>query len=290
MLSQYVSLLRIPHYIKNLYLFLPVFFGGQLLNTADLISTSIAFISFCLASSAVYILNDIKDVEFDRLHPVKKLRPVAAGTVSITACYTILALLLIASFAVAYTISLVVLGIVAGYFVLNVFYCLGLKNIAIVDITIISIGFLLRVLAGGAASHIIVSKWLIIMVFLLSMFQALSKRMDDLILMANNRYQVTRKSISGYSIEFLQIAVSMLSGVLLVCYLMYIVQPEITQRMGEFAYGTTFFVLLGLLRYLQLTFVRNAASSPVKILTNDKFIQACVVCWIIAFGVLLYVN
>jgi len=269
---------------------LPVFFGGQLLNTADLISTSIAFISFCLASSAVYILNDIKDVEFDRLHPVKKLRPVAAGTVSITACYTILALLLIASFAVAYTISLVVLGIVAGYFVLNVFYCLGLKNIAIVDITIISIGFLLRVLAGGAASHIIVSKWLIIMVFLLSMFQALSKRMDDLILMANNRDQVTRKSISGYSIEFLQIAVSMLSGVLLVCYLMYIVQPEITQRMGEFAYGTTFFVLLGLLRYLQLTFVRNAASSPVKILTNDKFIQACVVCWIIAFGVLLYVN
>ncbi|MDB5286059.1 MAG: hypothetical protein JWR05_1008 [Mucilaginibacter sp.] len=290
MLSKYLSLLRPSHYLKNVYLFLPIFFSGQLFNIHDLQSAVIAFISFCFVASSIYILNDIRDIPFDKLHPVKRLRHIPAGLVSLSVCYVICTLLFIASVVIAFILSVKFLLIILTYFILNVCYSWGLKNIAIVDVAIVSIGFVLRVVAGGIASHIFVSRWLVIMVFLLSMFQALTKRMDDLYLIDGNSNQPTRKSLSGYNIDFLQITVSMLSGVLLVCYIMYIVQPEIINRLGEYSYGTTFFVLLGLLRYLQLTFVRRASSSPVKILINDRFIQLSIISWVLAFAILIYIK
>ncbi|AMR32954.1 hypothetical protein A0256_16780 [Mucilaginibacter sp. PAMC 26640] len=288
MSSGYFSILRIPHYLKNVYVFLPIFFSGQILNTKQLAVTTITFFSFCLAASAIYILNDIQDVAYDKLHPVKKLRAIPAGLVSIRFCYFLLAMLSVASLAIALLVSVKLAAIILLYCALNVCYCLGLKNIAIVDVAVISIGFVLRVVAGGVATGIVISHWLIIMVFLLSMFQALTKRMDDIYLIELDANSQSRKSLAGYNLDFLQIAVSMLSGVLLVCYIMYIVQPDIIARLGANSYGSTFFVLLGLLRYLQLTFVRKATGSPVKVLLNDKFIQFCIFCWVSVFAILIY--
>lgn len=290
MIQKYLPLLRIPHYLKNFYIFLPLFFSGELFEQNKVLETIPVFISFCLTASAIYIFNDLMDISYDQQHPVKKNRPIPSGKISKVEAYTLATLLFIIAASIAISISLKVFIVIAGYFVLNLLYSVRLKNIALVDVTIISIGFNLRVIAGGIASGIVISKWLMVMVFLLSMFQALSKRMDDLYLIIKDPSNQVRKSIHGYSIEFLQIVLSMLTGVLLVCYIMYIISPEIIFRLGENSYFTTLFVLLGLLRYLQLTFVKKESGSPVKILTKDRFIQLSIIFWLLSFAVLIYIK
>ncbi len=288
MVKKYFPLLRVPHYLKNFYIFLPLFFSGELLNQDKFTKSLLVFFSFCAVASAIYIFNDLMDVSFDQQHPTKKNRPISSGKISKVEAYTLSFILVVIAALIASYISINVLAVILGYFVLNILYSIKLKNFALIDVTIISIGFNLRVIAGGLASHITVSKWLMIMVFLLSMFQALSKRMDDIYLMAKDANSQMRKSIHGYNIEFLQIVLSMLTGVMLVCYIMYIISPEIILRLGEYSYFTTLFVLLGLLRYLQFTFIKKASGSPVKILTNDHFIQLCILCWLSSFAILIY--
>jgi decaprenyl-phosphate phosphoribosyltransferase len=290
MIKNYLSLLRISHYTKNLYILLPLFFSGNLLNLDKLLIAIPVFISFSLMASAIYIFNDIMDIAFDQLHPIKRNRPVVSGKIPLFNAYAVSGLLVVISSLIAYTVSIPVLLVVLAYFFLNLLYSVKLKNIALIDVTIISIGFNLRVIAGGLATTIVISKWLTIMVFLLSLFQALSKRMDDLYLMVKDPDKQVRQSIYGYSIEFLQIVLSTLTGVILVCYIMYIISPEIVFRLGEHSYLTTLFVLLGLLRYLQLTFVKKASGSPVKILTHDRFIQLCILFWLFSFAFLIYIK
>ena len=290
MIKKYLPLLRVSHYLKNLYIFLPLFFSGEILNQDKFIKSIPVFISFCLVASAIYIFNDLMDISYDQQHPIKKNRPIPSGKISKVEAYILAIILFVIAAAIAFTVSVEVLYVISCYFFLNVLYSLKLKNYALIDVTIVSIGFNLRVIAGGMASGIVISKWLMIMVFLLSMFQALSKRMDDLYLMAKDANSQLRRSIHGYSIEFLQIVLSMLTGVLLVCYIMYIISPEIILRLGEYSYFTTLFVLLGLLRYLQFTFVKKASGSPVKILTNDRFIQLCIACWLLTFAILIYIK
>lgn len=290
MIKKYLPLLRVSHYLKNLYIFLPLFFSGEILNQDKFIKSIPVFISFCLVASAIYIFNDLMDISYDQQHPIKKNRPIPSGKISKVEAYTLAIILFVIAAAIAFTVSVEVLYVILCYFFLNVLYSLKLKNYALIDVTIVSIGFNLRVIAGGMASGIVISKWLMIMVFLLSMFQALSKRMDDLYLMAKDANSQLRRSIHGYSIDFLQIVLSMLTGVLLVCYIMYIISPEIILRLGEYSYFTTLFVLLGLLRYLQFTFVKKASGSPVKILTNDRFIQLCIACWLLTFAILIYIK
>ncbi|MGI4805974.1 MAG: UbiA prenyltransferase family protein [Janthinobacterium lividum] len=288
MLKKYLPLLRVSHYLKNCYIFLPLFFSGEFLNRAKFLQSVFVFIPFCLVASSIYIFNDLMDIEFDQQHPIKKNRPIASGKITKIEAYVLTFILFLLAAVLSYQISLPVFGIILGYFILNILYSIKLKNFALIDVTVISIGFNLRVLAGGVACGIMVSKWLMIMVFLLSMFQALSKRMDDIYLMAKDVNKQVRRSIHGYSLEFLQIVLSMLTGVMLVCYIMYIISPEIVIRLGEYSYFTTLFVLLGLLRYLQLTFIKKTSGSPVKILTKDRFIQLSILCWILTFAILIY--
>lgn len=290
MIKDYLSLLRISHYTKNLYVLLPLFFSGEILKHEKLLKCIPVFISFSLVASAIYIFNDIMDIKYDQMHPVKKNRPIASGLVPQFNAYILSGLLFITACLIANFVSVQLLLVILTYFFLNILYSVKLKNFALIDVTIISIGFNLRVLAGGLASDIVLSKWLIIMVFLLSLFQALSKRMDDLYLMVKDPNNQVRRSIHGYNIEFLQIVLSMLTGVLLVCYIMYIISPEIIVRLGEYSFATTIFVLLGLLRYLQLTFVKKISGSPVKILTNDRFIQLSILFWLFSFAFLIYIK
>ncbi|MGI4020465.1 MAG: UbiA prenyltransferase family protein [Janthinobacterium lividum] len=290
MIKKYLPLLRVPHYLKNFYIFLPLFFSGEILNPEKSLEALQVFVSFCLIASSIYIFNDLMDIDYDRQHPIKKNRPIPSGKILKTEAYSLTIILAALAILIASTISFKVLIVIVSYFILNLFYSVKLKNFALIDVTIISIGFNLRVIAGGLATDITISKWLIIMVFLLSMFQALSKRMDDLYLMLKDSNSQIRRSIHGYSIEFLQIVLSMLTGVLLVCYIMYIISPEIVLKLGEYSYFTTLFVLLGLLRYLQFTFVKKASGSPVKILTNDRFIQLCIICWLLTFTFLIYTK
>ena len=181
------------------------------------------------------------------------------------------------------------LGIVISiYFVMNLLYSFGLKKIALIDIFIISAGFVLRVTAGGAVTGIEISHWLYIMTFLVALFIAFAKRRDDVLLEMQTGEQM-RKSISGYNLEFISSALSILCGILVVSYLLYITSPEITQRFqNKHAYISTLFVVMGILRYLQITLVEGKSGSPTKVLIKDLFLQVTVVLWMLFFAILIY--
>src|SRR5688572_8486581 len=179
---RFIFLLRIHHWVKNGFIFIPAFFAGNLFEENHLVLLVQGFFCFCLLSSAVYIFNDYRDIETDRLHPIKKNRPLPSGKVSLPVAFTFLATFTIASLIWSYFISPDFFYLVLLFAIINLLYSFGLKNITLLDIFLISSGFLLRTVAGGVLIDVYVSHWLVIMVFLLSLFLAFGKRRDDLIL------------------------------------------------------------------------------------------------------------
>lgn len=284
----YLKLIRPHQWIKNLFVFAPAFFSRDLFIIENFITLLLGFVSFCMVASAIYIINDYKDIEADKQHPEKKNRPLASGKAKPIIALILMALLVIVGFSIAATINNYFIFIVGLYFTLNLSYSLGLKNISIIDVMIVAFGFLLRAVSGGVIISIPISQWLIIMVFLLAVFLAIAKRRDD-VLMYLNSGKTMRKSIKDYNLEFANTALSMLCGVIIVAYLMYTVSPEVVNRMhSDNIYLTTIFVIAGMLRYLQITFVENNSGSPTKILYSDKFIIFTILSWLASFYVIIY--
>lgn len=284
----FIKLLRAKHWVKNLYLFIPIFFSGDLFNAALLLQLFFGFLSFSLVASSIYILNDIKDRKMDQLHPNKRLRPIASGRITITAAVFIGALIFVIGSVIAGFLNLKFLFILMIYFILNMAYSLGLKKVSIVDIVIISIGFVLRVRAGGALVGIAVSEWLVIMIFLLSLFMALAKRYDD-VLLEKKTGEKMRVVISMYNESFLNITLAMVSGIIIVSYIMYTMDVKVVLQFGTHRlYYTSLFVIVGVLRYMQLIYLKRDSGSPTKILLSDRFIQFCIFLWIIGFYAIIY--
>ena len=178
--------------------------------------------------------------------------------------------------------------IVGGYWLMNIAYCVKLKRYAIIDVTIIAIGFVMRVLIGGLAADIWVSQWLVLMTFLVTLFLALTKRFDDYRLFEQTG-QKPRLSITGYNKEFISGATAVTASVTLVCYIMYTMSDEVMDMMGtRYVYLTSGWVMVGLLRYLQNMIVYGLSGSPTKSLVKDHFIQLCVLGWIASFFVIIY--
>ena len=289
-MKAFLKMIRPHQYIKNMLVFFPLFFAKKITDVTLLQSAAMAFISFCFAASTIYIFNDIRDIEKDKVHPKKKLRPIASGKISIkTAVITDIVFLVIA-LAFAFFTGLRMGCIIVIYLLINLFYSLGMKNIAILDIFAVSTGFLLRLLSGteyGAVAKVLPSHWIIIMTFLLSLFLAIAKRRDDLVL-AESGLDV-RKSISGYSLEFINGVMSVMSAVIIVSYLLYTLDPGTMEHYGsKNVYATTFFVLLGLLRYMQITFVEKKSGSPTEIVYKDRFLQITILAWILSFLFFVY--
>ena len=181
-----IKVARPTHWIKNLFVFLPVFFGGGLLNTSEAVSAALTFLSFSLAASAIYCLNDIIDVNADRAHPVKCKRPIASGAITIPQAYGMMALSMLVSIVLMFLLpagQTKTIFVIVAYFLINVAYCLRLKDYAIIDVCIIASGFVLRILAGGYATGVQLSKWIVLMTFLLTLFLAFAKRRDDVLRM-----------------------------------------------------------------------------------------------------------
>lgn len=283
-----VILLRPKHWVKNLFLYIPLFFAGDIFNVKELGSVTVGAIAFSLVASGIYILNDYKDIEKDRLHPLKQNRPLAAGKVSVNLAFLTMGICLITGFIIAWFIKDKFLFILGLYFVLNLGYSLGLKNISILDIFILSAGFVLRIKGGGAIVAVGISQWLMVMVFLLALFIALAKRRDDVLLEQISGNEM-RKSISGYNLDFLNVSLAVVSAIIIVAYLMYTLSTEVIARMGTYRlYYTGVFVTAGLMRYLQLIYVKQDTGSPTKILYKDSFIQACLALWVLSFYLLIY--
>lgn len=285
---EFIKLIRVKHWIKNLFLFIPLFFAGEILNTTHYLPLILGFLAFGFIASSIYILNDLKDVENDRIHPKKRFRPLAAGTISITTAYISIPVLLLLGFGISYYVDVKFAFVLAVYFLMNVAYTFGLKKISILDIIIVSIGFVLRIKAGSIITEIPLSEWIIIMVFLLALFMAIAKRRDDILIKETSGTEV-RAASKKYSLDYLNTALSLISGVIIVAYLMYTRSPEVIARMGTYRlYYTTLFVIAGILRYLQLALVENNTGSPTSLLYKDRFIQLVIVLWVLSYYLLIY--
>lgn len=285
---KYIKLLRPKHWVKNAFLFIPLFFAGEIFNTQKLFHLLVAFVAFSLIASSIYIINDYKDIEADKQHPVKCKRPLASGAISKTTALLLFALCILLGTVIASCVSGKFMFVLGIYFVLNLLYCFGLKNISILDIMILSTGFVLRVKSGGVTADVAMSEWLTIMIFLLALFMAIAKRRDDILIKQDSGKEM-RKAASGYNMDFLNVMLALVSAVMIVCYLMYTISPETQARFHTYRlYYTTLFVIGGLLRYLQITYVENNTGSPTKILYKDRFIQLTILLWVLSFYVLIY--
>lgn len=292
-MKKYFKLLRVEQWVKNLFVFVPLFFSGNIKNI-DLLSKSIfAFIIFSLAASAVYILNDYNDIEADRKHPEKRRRPLASGAVSKSQAVGIFIGLIAADIALVFFAqtyfqeSLWKFSIIIGsYFVMNLAYTFKLKHVPIIDISIIALGFVLRVLAGGYITGISISQWAILLTFVLALVLAIGKRRGELI-----NAQVsgkTRRALDGYNVQFADIALSISVTLAIVCYLMFTLSPEVQAKFHQRVFYTVIFVVFAFLRYLQQTLVYNRTESPTKIVYRDRYIQATLVLWVAAFLIQIY--
>lgn len=289
---QIIRLLRPKQWIKNVFVFLPMFFAGQLGSLECWKLSLLAFVAFSLMASAVYCINDVRDAEADRLHPVKRLRPVASGEVKIHTAIALMLLCMAGSIAVsAFCLSsegLWPLVIVSAYLVMNLAYCLVLKRYAIIDVFIIATGFVLRLVMGGVVCSIWLSPWIVCLTFLLTLFMAFAKRRDDVVLYEEKGI-VTRANTPRYNLPFMNQTLGILASVTIVCYIIYSVQPEVEARLGSrYVYLTSVFVLAGILRYLQVALVDAKSGSPTRILLKDRFIQCCLAGWIISFMIIIY--
>lgn len=280
-----ISLLRPHQYTKNLFIFAPLFFSFNF-DIDLLIKIFFIFLLFCLIASSVYIFNDLKDIEEDRAHPTKCKRPLASGTLSVGLAKLLIILLASVALVGSLFINLYLFLVLATYFLLNITYSLKLKHIAIVDIFIIATGFVLRLFAGSSILDMPLSMWIIIMTFLLAIFLAIAKRRDDVLLSLQGKQ--TRKNIDGYNLEFVNAAMVLMAGVVIVAYILYTVSDDVMVRFGShYLYLTASFVILGILRYMQITFVEENSGSPTKLVLKDRFLQATILLWLCSFIVLV---
>lgn len=285
-----VSLMRIHQWSKNLFIFLPAFFGLKLMEMLVIQNLLITFFAFSFLASAVYVFNDMLDIESDKVHPTKRKRPLASGAITIGEGRLLIIILLCISSALFIVLNNFIVFVIAlVYLVQNILYTVKLKNIAILDVMLIAVGFVLRILIGGAATDTQLSHWIILMTLVLALFLALAKRRDD-VFNFQNTGQKARKNIQGYNMEFLNVSITIMATIVIVCYIMYTVSPEITQRFGESTYLTSFFVILGVLRYLQLTFVWLISGSPTAILLKNFFLQLIIIGWIVSFFLIIYLE
>ena len=286
-------LIRPKQWAKNVFVLLPMFFGRQLTDPATLESSLLVFAAFSFIASSVYCINDLIDVEADRQHPVKCKRPIASGAVSRKQGWLLTVVMALLSAATVLTLSShiwQVLAVLAGYYLLNIAYCTRLKNYAIIDVCVIAFGFVLRILAGGVFTCISVSRWLVLMTFLLTLFLSLAKRRDDVLRM-NATGKAPRKNTIRYNLTFINQAITITASVTTVCYIMYCVSPEVVAAFGTpNLYLTTIFVIIGLLRYIQLAVVDEQSGDPTKIVWKDRFTQLVILAWLSSFLFLIYLS
>ena len=293
MMKAYLKLLRVEQWVKNLFVFIPLFFSGKIFETTQLFETIFSFIIFSFTASSIYIINDYSDIESDRVHPEKCRRPLASGAISVGRAKLVLVGLVISTIGLIISLSDVfgynVLkfgAVISSYFVMNLAYTFRLKHIAIVDISIIAVGFVLRVLAGGYATGIVVSQWAIILTFVLALVLAVGKRRGELVntQLSGN----TRKALDGYNIQFADIVLSISVTLAIVSYIMFVISPETQKEFTNKVFYPFIIESFAFLRYLQQTLVYNRTESPTKMIYKDRYIQVVLALWGFAFLILIY--
>lgn len=289
MMPPILNLLRPQQWSKNIFVFLPLFFDKKLTDLHIVAMTVVSALVFSLAASSVYCLNDIMDREADAMHPVKCKRPIASGQVSVTTGWGVMVLCaVLAMILTAFLLPNKLLWLMSLYLLLNVAYSLWLKHLALIDVLVVAVFYVMRILAGAMTGDIELSHWIVVMTFLLALFLVLGKRRDDVRINLLTDAKV-RKGAAHYNLEFLNMCLTMVATITIIAYIMYTISPEVVSRFGNhYIYATTVFVLAGILRYMQIAVVGDQGGSPTRVLFQDRFIQLCVVGWILAFVFIIY--
>ncbi|MDD4118390.1 MAG: decaprenyl-phosphate phosphoribosyltransferase [Kiritimatiellae bacterium] len=286
----WLRLLRIKQWTKNAVVFAAFVFAlgdrNQDLSAWELWKVCLAALAFSLVSSAVYILNDLRDAPQDRLHPVKKNRPIASGAVARAPALGAAAVLLAAGLGGAGRLGTDLLAVIGGYLVLQGFYTLWLKRIALVDVIVIALGFVLRALAGAVVIHVVISPWLLVCALVLALFLGLCKRRHEKVNLAG---QGTRAALDGYDGRLLDQLIAVTAAAALVCYSIYTLWPETVDKFGTpWLAATIPFVVFGLFRYMDIVYRQEKGDRPEQILLTDGPLMADVALYGLAvLGILL---
>jgi 4-hydroxybenzoate polyprenyltransferase len=287
--------LRPRQWTKNLILLAGVIFAQQLDDPASVTRSLLAFVVFCFASGAVYIFNDLADVEQDRLHPYKRLRPIASGRLSVRAAWRAWAVLVVLCLAGAATLGAPFLATVAMFFIWNWAYSRFLKKLPILDVVGIGMSFVIRALAGVMVllprhPELEVSPWLLLCPFFLSLFLGFCKRRNELVKLSDPGAS-TRPVLLSYTETVLNAMIGASFGLTLAAYAVYTVWPSTVAHFGtRDLVWTTAFVFAGLWRYLYLVFKEGRGGRPHEILLNDPALQGLVVGWIVVFVAIIGVG
>ena len=285
-----LATLRPKHWVKNLFVLGPLLFSRHLGDLATDLRSLGAFVIFCLASSAVYILNDVTDLEADRQHPRKRLRPIAAGEIGPRTALVLAVVLVVGTTAASFLYSSVFTLVVLAYLALNIAYSLGLKQVVIIDVMMIGGGFVLRVLGGAAAINVSPSHWLVLCTILLSMFLGFTKRRAEITLLQRKAAD-HRGVLFRYNPAFLDQMISVVTAATLMCYILYTVDGRTIERVTGGSRGlllTVPFVMYGIFRYLYVVYRLEKGGSPTSALLRDKMLLGCIVLWALLCMAVIY--
>lgn len=290
---EWVKLLRIKHWIKNLLVLFPILFAQEAMDV-DLLLVAIAgFFAFCFASSAIYVLNDLSDVESDRSHPTKKDRPLASGKVNKAAAIVVAVILLVASLVLTWLFAIQVvasMSCIVAYLILNILYSRGLKHVAVVDIAILSIGFVLRILYGGAVCDIPISAWLFLTTLALAIYLGLGKRLGEL----SRHGSVSRESLKEYTPEFLKRNMDIFMVCGLVFYSLWAIGRVDSLDLGYSLSSTLIIMSVPIAMFVLLRYNHSIArgdsdADPVNVIAHDGAILALIGSWCVVIAIALYV-
>ncbi len=280
--------LRPAQWPKNVFVLAPLFLAQKLGEPAAVKASAIAFVAFCLASSAIYIINDIRDRDEDGRHPLKRHRPIASGAVGVGTASAVAAVLLVAVGALAWPLGATFTGLVGGYVAINFLYSSGLKRIVILDVMILSLGFVLRVAGGAAAIRVEVSSWLFLSTIFLALFLAFSKRRHELVLLKDSARD-QRRVLSQYNETFLDQMINVVTASCVISYALYATDPATVAKIGTNNLVLTVpMVLFGIFRYLYLVYQHSDDRSPTEVLLSDVPFLVNVVIWGLAVLWIVY--
>lgn len=277
MFSIIIKLIRIKHWIKNLFVFVPIFISGNIFDTFLLVQSLLIFLVFCFVSSSIYVFNDILDINRDKAHPIKKNRPLASGKLSISYAILIIIILMILSLSILNVLDFRGFNVILAYIIINIIYSLYVKHVPILDIVSISTGFVLRVNAGLAVTGLSGSFWLIGLTFSLSMLLAVGKRKGELKI---KNEALSRPSLKGYTFDFLNHLQGIFTTIVMIFYILYTFFTDNFPGNMDLLLYSSFFVIIGLCRYLQINFSLKSIDEPTDILYKDKFLLLIVMLWI----------
>lgn len=289
MILNYLKLVRVPQWIKNLFVFVPLLFSQHLFDVDYFTTTLFAFVVFCLASSLIYVINDIIDIEADKAHPTKKNRPLPAGLISKRSALIVAVVLTAVIASLLPQFNKEFIYFVTVFVLLNLLYSFWFKHIVILDVFSIAAGFSIRVLAGAVVISVPISSWLILTTMFISLFLGVMKRHSELILVAENENAPSRKVLSQYSLNFADQMATVAAAGVIICYALYTVSERTVSAFGtENLIYTTPFVVYGIFRFMYLEYISNKGDNTTRIVFSDIQLILTVLIYAITTVLIIY--